>query len=61
MSRLSPTLAPTSASLAFSAAHAQTCTDPHYRWTVKTTWRPAACTDRMNDLERVVRSSLKLS
>src|SRR3989442_12552215 len=37
MSRLSPALAAACASLAISAVHGQTCTDPHYRWTVKTT------------------------
>jgi|SRR5882672_5080246 len=36
MPRVSPALAALAA-LATSAAHAQTCTDPHYRWTVKTT------------------------
>jgi len=37
MSRLMLVFIAALASLAISTAHAQTCTDPHYRWTVKTT------------------------
>src|SRR5437867_22456 len=37
MSRLSPAIAAACASLAITTAHGQTCTEPHYRWTVKTT------------------------
>ncbi|PYO92724.1 MAG: hypothetical protein DMD62_12340 [Gemmatimonadetes bacterium] len=37
MSRLTLVLIPAFTTLTFSTAHAQTCTDPHYRWTVKTT------------------------
>jgi len=37
MTRHIPALIAALVSLAISTAHAQTCTDPHYRWTVKTT------------------------
>ena len=37
MTPRTPALVAALASLTIGAAHAQTCTDPHYRWTVKTT------------------------
>ncbi len=37
MTPRTPALVAALASLTISTAHAQTCTDPHYRWTVKTT------------------------
>ena len=36
MTPRTPALALALAALAISTAHGQTCTDPHYRWTVKT-------------------------
>ncbi len=37
MTPRTPALVAALAALAIGTAHAQTCTDPHYRWTVKTT------------------------
>src|SRR5881397_3489001 len=37
MTPRTPALVAALAALAIGSAHGQTCTDPHYRWTVKTT------------------------